>query len=324
MDNIYNEEFKEKYLNERFDNEDSRVTVRYIFKKSELIEDILGKDLYDFNVLEIGKVLQNANPHSINVANSYMRVISKYISWCIDPIRIREDNIHPLKGIEKDWANQFVDKTKKIHFSKEELEDIVENKLPNAQDQAFIWMMFEGVQGQKFTELRNLNYNKVNWNKNELSLMDENHSERNIIVSNQCMRYIENAYKEFTYKSPSEKERILVKSDFILRNVESPRIKSPDVSMAALYNRLSHIKQNLDLEYFTGNSIKQSGMIWKAVQIYYRDGYFGDYKQYEEIGIQFNYSMISNNGYNYYNSNLMNQFINQENFKKLYDIDVEF
>lgn len=324
MDKLYNGEFKEKYLNEKFENEDSKTTTRYIFRKSELIEDILGKDLYDFNIIEISKVLQNANPHSISVAKSYARAISSYISWCIDPIGIREDNIHPMKGIKMSWAEQFVDKTKKIHFSKQEMENLVEKKVVNAQDQAFIWMIFEGVQGEKFSELRNLKYDMINWNKNQLRLINEDHSERVINVSDQCMRYITNAFKEKKYKTPSEKERQLVESDFVLRNVFSPRSKSPDVSMAALYNRLNHLKEYLDLEYFTGNSIKQSGMIWKAVQIYQRDNHFGEYKQFEEIGLQFNSPKIFTEEYEYYNTYLMKQFVNKENFKELYDINIDF
>jgi integrase len=323
MDKLYNEDIKERYIEERFgDNEGSQKTIRNLFYKSEMVEDILQKDLYNFNLIEIGKVIQNMNPYSNNVAGAYFRTISRYISWAIGK-GLRDDNISPMKGIKSSWADQFVDHTKKVHFSYQELNDMVE-KLNSAQDIAFIWLMFEGVQGNKFSEIRKLNYSTVNWDTNELLLEDEDGSKRTIKVSDQCMRYIENAYKTETTMGEKEKEIKLVRSDFIIRNVYSPRSKAPDVSMTSLYNRMYRMKEKLNLSYFTGNGLRQSGMIWKAVQIYERDKSFGEYKQFEEIGLQFDYATVNSPSGEYFNTSLMREFINSEKIKELYDLDIEF
>lgn len=320
MVKIYNEEIKERYLQENYpDEEGTQNTIRNLFSKSELVEDILQKDLYNFNLVEVGKVLQNTNPYSKNVAKTHLRFLSRYISWAINT-GLRDNNIHPIKGVETDWAEQFVDKTKKVHFSYDEMNEMVES-MANAQDQAFIWMLFEGVQGNRFSEIRNLNYNTVNWNTNELTLMDEDGSTRTITVTDQCMRYIENAYKQTVYRGEEERERPMIMSDFIIRNTHSPRTKSPDISLSALYNRIHSLKTKLSLLYFTPNGIKQSGMIWEAVKQYQQDGVLG-YKQLAIIGEKYNFSTISNNGYTYFNTYLMKDFLSSENIKELYDIDL--
>jgi integrase len=318
MEKLYNQEIKEKFLS-TYGNEQTQNTIRRVFYKSELIESVLEKDLYAFNLNEIGKVISNANPYSSSVAMSLGRFISQYISWAMP---YRNSNLNPLQGIPSEWYDQFVDKTKKIHFSYDEMLDMVEH-FPNSQDQALIWMIFEGVMGKNFSELRHLKYDTVNWNTNELTLYDEDYSKRIIKVSNRCMRLIKSAYEEEIYRSPSEKNRDLVRSDFILRNVTSPRGKSPDISKASIYNRIYSYKQKLGLEYYTPNGIRQSGQIKLALDLYKEYGKL-EYEQFEIIGKQFNTSMITNNGYTYYNSFLMREYINPENIKNLYGINLEF
>lgn len=321
MDKLYNAEIKERYLNEQYgENEGSQTTVRYLFYKTELIEDILKKDLYNFNLEEIGKAISNTNPYSANVAKSHSRFISKYISWSISA-GLRDNNIHPMKGTSADWAVEFVDKTKKIHFSFTEMNDMVEG-LQNAQDQALIWLLFEGVQGERFSEIRHLNYYTVNWETNELYLQDDNGAKRTVTVTDQCMRYIKNAYEQEVYRSEKEKERPLMRSDFILRNAYAPRSKSEDISLSGIYGRIHMLKDKLDLLYLTPNALKQSGMIWEAVKAYNEEQEVG-YEQLAKIGEKYNFSKItSSTGYEYFNTHLMREFLNTESIKKLYNIEI--
>ncbi|PKR82362.1 phage lytic cycle repressor MrpR family protein, partial [Heyndrickxia camelliae] len=60
MKKMYNEEIKRQFLNEQYENERSRLTAEYIFYYSYLNELPLDKDLYDFSLDEIGKVIANS------------------------------------------------------------------------------------------------------------------------------------------------------------------------------------------------------------------------------------------------------------------------
>jgi integrase len=329
---MYNEEVKNRFLNE-YDNEGTQATIKSIFTKTASTEKTLGKDLYNFSLDDIAAVFPELKPKVPSTAHSKGRFIKLYISWAIEH-GYRTGNLNPLNGVEKEWFVQFVDKTKKIHFNEDEFFEIVES-LQNAQDQAFISLVFEGVLGQSFSELQQLNYNHINWNTNEIKIHDENGEYlRTIIVSNRVMRYLDNAYNQFSYFTLNEKtsefnERELVKSEYIFQNTKSPRIEEgKPVSQAVFYNRIKNIKAETDLDYLTPNAIKQSGMIKMAVDLVtekvsrgeeaklnYKDVWF-------PIGEKYNYATFDNNGEVYYNTNLLKEFISITNIKSLYNLDV--
>src|SRR5205085_10531876 len=159
MGKLYNEETKERFLS-TYENEQTQTTIRNVFFKTELVESVLEKDLYDFTVEELGKAIENTNPHTANVARSNGRFLSQYISWAIES-RLRKNALNPLKGVVPDWYDRFIDKNKKIHYSIKEFIDLLE-QIDNGQDQAFLFMIWEGVMGERFSQLQELTYDDVN------------------------------------------------------------------------------------------------------------------------------------------------------------------
>jgi integrase len=322
MEKLYNQEIKEKFLS-TYENEQTQNTIRRVFYKSELIESVLEKDLYAFNLTEIGKVISNANPYSASVARSLGRFISQYISWAVS---YRNSNLNPLQGVTQEWFDQFVDKTKKIHYSYEEFTELIEDPaLINAQDQALLFLLFEGVKGESFIELRSLEYENINFVENEIYIANRDDY---VEVSDECLKYLQKAYEQktyYTYNNGDYKEKELLDSPYLFKNVKSGRTESGNmVSMAVIYNRLNSIKTDLlELEYLTPNAVSQSGQIFHSVLLYKEYGKL-EYEQFEIIGRKYNLSMITNNGYTYYNSFLMREYINPENIKNLYGINIEF
>lgn len=334
MGELYNKDIKDKFLNENYDNEQTKNTIRHVFIKSEPIESVLNKDLYDFTADEIGNVIKNSNPLSSTVARSTGRFISQYISWAMS---YRNSNIHPLDAKSPSWYDQFVDKTKKIHFSYDELFDgIIDSPMIlNAQDQALLALMFEGIVGKGFTELNSIHYNNINWNANEV-IVDGR--EKPIKVSDRTVKYIENAYHETTYRfynldTGDYTEKELVKSDYIFKNTKSPRTKEGEpISVQTFYGRMRTLKEMLGLEYLTPNALKQSGMISLAADIakeYIEKGKVNEtgmpelgYDEFALIGEKYNMAKMVNNGYEYYNTFLMREFITEEKIKELYNLGV--
>jgi hypothetical protein len=82
------------------------------------------------------------------------------------------------------------------------------------------------------------------------------------------------------------------------------------------------MKELFNLSYLTPNAIKQSGMIYYSIKEYQKDNVLG-YEQLAAVGERYNYSKINNNGYEYFNTYLMREFINEQNIKDLYDLDIE-
>lgn len=327
MNKLYKEEIKEKFLS-TYTNEATQRTIRNVFYKTELVERVLEKDLMDFTQEEIGKAILNCNPHAVNVARSIGRFISQYITWCIEPPqRYRKNTLNPLQGVLPEWYDNFVDKSKKIHYSYNEFISLLE-ELHNGQDQAFLFLIWEGIIGEKFSEIQQLTFEDISFDNCTIFVKDRN---EDVKVSEDCIKYLEKAYNQDTYyqynpNTGEFNEKELLKSPYLMKNVKSPRgTENSPVGMSVLYNRIHAMKDFLGLDFLTPNAIKQSGMIKAAYDIVMNEGktVLG-YDELSKIGDHYLFSTITNNGYTYINTYLMKEFINSENLKELYSIDVEF
>jgi hypothetical protein len=273
MSEFYNEVIKNKYL-EHMTNEGSRDTIKYIFLASKRAEEIKGMDLYNFSKEDIEHVMDNMTMTSYHTARANANYIGNYITWCISH-GYRENNLNPLDTTDRKWYSQFVDRTLKIHFSDEEMEDLIE-EFDNAQDQAMVQLWFEGALGTKdFAEIKNLTYYDIDWITNEIELKDYDGSKRKIKVSDKCMRYLKNAHEQRIYIFNTVKdgeivgsERELFNTNFIFKNVIYKRTKEEGVSTGVIYSRIKAIKDKFNLDYFTPNAIKQSGILYMAADIY--------------------------------------------------------
>ncbi|MED3550172.1 hypothetical protein [Cytobacillus praedii] len=318
----YNYPIKNRYL-ESIDNENSRTTIGYIFNHSLRTEMILEKDMYNFSREDIESVMRNISPGTANYAKSSLFHIRSYISWAIKH-GYRDNNMNPLDNITGAWASKFVDRTSKIHYSEEELEDLL-SEFHNAQDQAMVRLWFEGAGGREFSEVKNLSYYDIDWINNILTLRDESRNERKITVSDKCMKYIENAYRQTNYIFVKDgeivSERPLEQSDFILRNVAHRKVdeKTNEIGSGSIYKRLKELKVYFGLDVFSPNAIRQSGQIYMVSAIYERDGHFGDKLQWYEIGDRFNVTKVNNNP----NVTMMKNYISTEILKDLYDLDIK-
>ncbi|MCM3584239.1 hypothetical protein M3182_00605 [Mesobacillus maritimus] len=327
MNILYNEEIKNIFLS-IYDNPRTQNTIKYVFYKSASIERYLDKDLYNFSLTQIGEVIEKSRPYSSTVARSSGRNISQYISWAIEN-GYSDISLNPLKDVDSKWCDQFVDKNKRTHFSEDELYNIIIEHLPNAQDQALISVLFEGIIGEDFKELKNLSYNNINWETNEIIIIGRNTP---IMVSDRTIWYLKKATNETTYyfyntESDDYTKKELIDSKFIFKNVMSPRAKKGQpVSKQTFYSKLNSIKEILDVD-FNPNSIKQSGMIKMAADIVKKKVEIGDmpelaYNEFALIGEKYNVSKLSNNGYEYYNTNLIREFITEDKLNELYGLIV--
>lgn len=319
---FYNEAIKNRYL-DSLENDGTRHVVSYIFVASKTTEELLEKDLYNFTDKEIGLILQNMSATTINTAKANMFNIKSYIDWCIKH-GYRDNNINPLLGKNDEWVARFIDKTKKIHWSKEEFYDEIVNKLENYQDKCLVILLFNGVKGEKFTELRELKFKDINWNTGEIYI--ESRDKKIKLFDKDDLKIIEKAYDQKIYYTPNEedlyRENEMIDSEYILKNIVSKRISEPkEISIAVLYSRLSHIKEQFDLEYLTPNSIVQSGQLYMAYELWSEYGKL-DKEEFNIIGDRFNLSKMRTDNYEYYNRSAIKKYINERNIKKLYDIEV--
>lgn len=324
MNRLYNEEIKERFLS-TYDNEATQKTIRNVFFKTEMIESVLDKDIYEFTLEQLHKAITNTNPHSKSVATSTGRFLSQYISYCIES-GYRKGNINPLKSLSDDFYEDTIDKTRKIHYSFEEFKELLNDPiLMNNSDKAMLGLFYEGIIGEKFSQIRELKCSDIKSDDNTVYVKER---DEYIKINPELMVYIEKACNETTYyqynfTNEDYTEKELLSSEYVFRNVKSPRgVENEPVKLNVFYSRMNTIKELLNKTYLTPNALKQSGMIKMAVDIYTQIGKLA-YDELAQVCDKYQFSTLTNNNYTYYNTYLLREFLNEDTIKDLYNIDLE-
>lgn len=311
---MYNEETKKRFLEEFI--ESTRVTYSRIFEYSEPMEELLGKDLYDFNLEEIEDILFSMNPKTFHSSHGNGRMVTSYISWAIGK-GLRSHSINPLKSFGPDYFKKFVDDNLKLFISESELRRI-EDACINAQDAVILRLLFEGVNGTSYYELRTLKKDAVSFDHSVLTLTNEDGTKRELKVSDRTLNLIEKAIKEKVYYKNNGEGVLadnvrdyadLAENDYVLRP-SITRVNNPfdPVSKSVVSRRVRAIADFFDLPYLVANSILKSGMIFMAKNLIKNDGMAVGTKMYRVIAKRFAVN-------NFYSLKL---YVTKENIVKLY------
>ena len=179
--------------------------------------------------------------------------------------------------------------------------------------------------GQGLSELISMRASRIDWENNIVTVWNSKTKEdRNVKVSNRCMRYIKDAFREEVYISEdTETEKDLVSyRDYIFKNTRWRASKFKEINKANLTKRLYIIKEVYELDEFTAMTISESGRIKMAADLIKERGQMTK-EEFALIGDKFNIAKTKVREYEYYDISKMKYYINSENLKKLYDIDIE-
>ena len=279
---IYNPELKEQFLNTI--NEKTRQSYRRIFTITFKHELMLNKDINQFSLKEIEKVLWSFKSRTRNTIESYGRIISSYLNWCVK-IGLISKNV--MEDMKPDDFEKFIH-DEPSYISEEQLRKI-EDMCNNYQDAAILRLLFIGVGGKRLSEIRNLKVSDVDFENKRLRLIDVlkedekgaplKYTERFIDVDERTLSLIKGASNQKIYLkrngeiTPTEHNNIrpftdLVQNDYVIR----PSITKTDnyyapVDKFVIYRRLNMIKDTLGLDRFNAKFIQQSGMLYFANKI---------------------------------------------------------
>jgi hypothetical protein len=323
---LYNEEIKEKFLSEY--EEDTRVAYRYVFVKSADIENILQKDLYNFNEAEIKELLCHANRSTVESVQSFASMINKYIQWAIEN-GYKYSNINPMSTFTREDYEECVDHNKKMYISEQELIEI-EEMLDNYQDKVIVRLAFEGIYGEEASEMLNLKAYDVDFENKQIKVKNKDGQERilNLQGRDRLFRILERAINEKVYYAKAGykedgrgvNEYSLVDTEYVIKNTVAPRTQQPN-SVLTIRKRLGLIKDITGMHYLTLTNIYRSGMIRMGYELYKRDGELTN-KQLAEIAEHFGVRKYINNGYETYNYHALRKFINKDTIYELYGEEI--
>lgn len=328
--NLYNQEIKEKFLNE-LENLNVRKITSYPLRKAERTERLKDKDLYDMTLEEIETVMYDATFSSELAAYGAATRIEHYIDWAAEN-GYRKSNITPFHGVDKvEWSKNFVATYMRTFFTREQILEMCDD-LYNNTDKAILLAIFEGIKGTGFSEILSLKFNDEDIYEEDgqyyANLKSKDKTPRIIPISNELYKLLDLANREYEYVSrngvdvsnyaPATK---YAESEYIFKKLNRGK-QGGELNKFFINRKFQFYKEVFGLKYLKAKNIEDSGMMHMANELYKRDGEIGQ-KQIYEIGDRFDSPLAANDSKKYRNATVIKSILEIPDFEAMYGYSID-
>ena len=293
---LYNEELKIRFLQEY--DEATASKYRYIFVKAKETEEMLNKDIKDFNATEFDSLLYSMESNSKSSIESNTSILKNYIRFCKKNNLISQgismiefDANFAGKGLHK-YIKQIA--IEKKYPSREEIFEVAES-CDNPQDGVILGLIFEGVSTwDNLVEITNLKITDVKENKISITSR-ENAYNRTFEITDELCNIIEEANSQTLYQfrikedsTPRITASELIENEYIIRPIKrksSASVESPDAQL--IRSRVARLKDDFDNQFLTPSNIMYAGILHYARNLRESLGKELEIEDYKKINLRF-------------------------------------
>ena len=262
---------KEDFLNNQMENGYSIGATRTIMKKITAFEKAYNKDIEDFNKDDMLYMLLAFTRNSINSISVYLSTIKKYHGYISNYY-----GIHSLEFVMDmkigDIRDLFANERINDVITREELmKDI--HKIKNAMDRAIILLIFDGVKGDKLSDVLNIKKDDIDFNKKRIHIDNRIYN-----VSEETIKELREAIDTDIYEMEKSKtgnirKVELIESEYIFRRSKIVKTKREEAEISPIITHQTAQKRLLKListyiekPNMTLNSIYKSGALHKLLE----------------------------------------------------------
>lgn len=237
---MYQEQIKQAYIDYR----NSTVTIdpnllQRLFNKTAKYEEEAKKDLCDFNKDEVEALYHNLHYTALSTIRMHHTQFRRYAEWCIENGHSTTNENH-FKDFNRSSLNQFVDfdNGKRKVISRKQLLEWCAH-VDNASDAFLLLAVFEGIRGDEYCELLDLEESECNLSERTVYLKNRGYA---ISISPELCDYIDKTIKEYEYissRSVENRNYVLLKTGKVLKFRNTARTKL-DVSLHQRSRRVYH------------------------------------------------------------------------------------
>lgn len=287
----YENEKKQAYLATMKKN--TSETYGRILGYAESVEEELGKPISEFTFKNFFKLVEELHVNNSNTLASYLAVYSNYLDFLLEQ-GVLESNL--LGDTLFKVFDTAIDKEEYITYH--EIQRVTSN-MANAQDSVLIWLIFEGVNGQAFSEISNLTINDVDFENGILHLKNEVKNgvfvERDLKVRYpETLEEIQSAFNQEIYFNAGTTRQSTTpltrdSNGYVLRPVATANrnLQSSKLLKNALFRRLRIGQELFNVNQFKPKLIARSGMLDYAIELVGDNEYETSYNR--AIATRFNY-----------------------------------
>lgn len=230
-----------------------------IFKKTKVIEAKYEKDICDFTAEEILLLLKSFKMKSYNSVSNKYSLLKGYIA------KAKESKVGKLKystgGLLKvEDLKEAVEEFKRTsaHCTRTQLEEAL-MLIKNANDKVVYALLFEGVEGDEYSDLLNLKVKDIDFSTNTLvtpSGKTVSYSNYTKDILKACIRQ-----REALMFDGHRTYQIDTRSPYIVKCKLTGTSNGQAMKYAGLTRKLTTVRNNMALDFITGNAIYGSGLI---------------------------------------------------------------
>lgn len=264
---MYNSEYKEAFLKASEHAEETKNQYRVYFKKTEPFEAQKGKDLFDMDFDMLEELFYWVQRKTERSAVNFFNTIKNYITWAKDN-GYGESPLNPIiDTINTEFVSKYLYKEGIKYYSRKDLFKYFENII-NVRDKALVLALFEGISGNKFSEIINLRREDLSEKdgKYYASLLSDevDLTHRQLEISEELYNMLIEAYNAQEYKNTNGRSNRIVDGEYIFRKSRTGG-NDVHITVPMLQNTIINvIKPAFDDVQITTTSINNSGVMYYA------------------------------------------------------------
>ncbi len=276
---LYNENRKKDYLNEKYPLDDKNYRVLHFLDCLSEAEKNCGKDIVEFEDTELDKFVYSLDCKTHQALTSKLAILRDYIYWEVKEGYCKSKNIvidlPRYKGKECDrFINKIAEKYRYLK-DKDELHKLVD-QIKNYRDKAVLCLLYEGVCGADFKEIRYLKIRDCDFESKQLNIQGDN--ARIIKCDSYMMEILYSSSKETEYlKNNGNDNRTngiskLIDTGYIIKISNMSRTNENTVSKIVIPKIFENMRKeiwdiNYNTQYLTPYSLKDSGLFHKIYEL---------------------------------------------------------
>ena len=263
---MYNEEWKNKFIESSGYKESTKDSIRFTLEKAGKYEKEFDTDMSSMSDEQLGYVIDNIYGVSKSSFKSIKAYINSYIEWCIENVACSRDSdissLSPGKSAFAKFKNQMVMSPRHLQSVLDNVFDQEEMETYDNLYRLYFWCAYSGVPEEELSALTNENFSL------ETQTIESN--EKEYIIYRESIPAIKNAmslsgfvYYHPNYTKPINRPRVDGKS--IFRGVKT------DLNLSSFRPTVSRrvtdsIKNGSNSVRLSYAKIQKSGMFYRVYE----------------------------------------------------------
>jgi len=268
---LYNEDRKKQFIQQKGYSSNTIKLYRAFFNKLGAFECLYEKDVVEFDIEQLASVLYGLKCKTRQSVISKLSLLRCYIYWEVENGYLPSKNILiDLPRFKGKGLDTFINKTgseAQYILDRESLYELVA-QLYNPRDKAIFCLLYEGICGYDYSELRYIKKQHINFLNGTIEIYDEKgiNLKRVIKCDDQTVRILNDVVESgeyYTCNGKSETKNNFVKvpeSDYLIR-VNRGQYPLSCKSINRLFAQMRTSSWDIDFycQYLTPTTIRDSG-----------------------------------------------------------------